>query len=139
MNINISCQIFYTVISLKCCSLSILIHPEQQQIVRQIKTKNSYNKVYHFSRKQKSEAINVFYQLSAMGSMLFVFSKSKTKLAHVAHSVHATSSWRLSHLRTQTPADLLLIAEANNPLQYPTQGVEVRPLRTIIIPGKNSD
>ncbi|XP_037346540.2 beta-1,4 N-acetylgalactosaminyltransferase 1 isoform X1 [Pungitius pungitius] len=37
--------------------------------------------------------------------------------------------------RTQTPADLLLIAEANNPLQYPTQGVEVRPLRTIIIPG----
>ncbi|KAL6111532.1 b4galnt1 [Pungitius sinensis] len=37
--------------------------------------------------------------------------------------------------RTQTPADLLLIAEANNPLQYPTQGVEVRPLRTIIVPG----
>ncbi|XP_056294219.1 beta-1,4 N-acetylgalactosaminyltransferase 1 isoform X1 [Pseudoliparis swirei] len=37
--------------------------------------------------------------------------------------------------RTQSPADLLIIAEANNPLQYPTQGVEVRPLRTIIIPG----
>ncbi|XP_034726237.1 beta-1,4 N-acetylgalactosaminyltransferase 1 isoform X1 [Etheostoma cragini] len=37
--------------------------------------------------------------------------------------------------RSQTPSDVLIIAEANNPLQYPTQGVEVRPLRTIIIPG----
>lgn len=37
--------------------------------------------------------------------------------------------------RSQTPADVLIIAEANSPLQYPTQGVEVRPLKTIIIPG----
>ncbi len=37
--------------------------------------------------------------------------------------------------RSQTPADLLIVAEANNPLQYPTQGVEVRPLKTILIPG----
>ncbi|XP_059924446.1 beta-1,4 N-acetylgalactosaminyltransferase 1 [Gadus macrocephalus] len=37
--------------------------------------------------------------------------------------------------RTQSPADALLIAEANSPLQYPTQGVAVRPLRTILIPG----
>ncbi|XP_061544704.1 beta-1,4 N-acetylgalactosaminyltransferase 1 [Phycodurus eques] len=37
--------------------------------------------------------------------------------------------------RLQTSADMLIIAEANNPLQYPTQGVEVRPLKTIIIPG----
>ncbi|XP_076012925.1 beta-1,4 N-acetylgalactosaminyltransferase 1 [Genypterus blacodes] len=37
--------------------------------------------------------------------------------------------------RSQTPADVLIIAEANNPLQYPTQGVEVRPLKTILIPG----
>ncbi|XP_054639780.1 beta-1,4 N-acetylgalactosaminyltransferase 1 isoform X2 [Dunckerocampus dactyliophorus] len=37
--------------------------------------------------------------------------------------------------RLHTPADTLIIAEANNPLQYPTQGVEVRPLKTIIIPG----
>ncbi|XP_077386014.1 beta-1,4 N-acetylgalactosaminyltransferase 1 [Festucalex cinctus] len=37
--------------------------------------------------------------------------------------------------RLKTPADMLIIAEANNPLQYPTQGVEVRPLKTIIIPG----
>uniref|UniRef100_A0A3Q2ZG35 Beta-1,4-N-acetyl-galactosaminyl transferase 1a n=1 Tax=Kryptolebias marmoratus TaxID=37003 RepID=A0A3Q2ZG35_KRYMA len=34
-----------------------------------------------------------------------------------------------------SPADLLNIAEANNPLQYPTQGVEVQPLKTIFIPG----
>ncbi|XP_049433113.1 beta-1,4 N-acetylgalactosaminyltransferase 1 [Epinephelus fuscoguttatus] len=37
--------------------------------------------------------------------------------------------------RSQTPADVLIVAEANNPLQYPTQGVEVRPLKTVIIPG----
>uniref|UniRef100_A0A8C5EYG8 Beta-1,4 N-acetylgalactosaminyltransferase n=1 Tax=Gouania willdenowi TaxID=441366 RepID=A0A8C5EYG8_GOUWI len=37
--------------------------------------------------------------------------------------------------RSKSPADLLIIAEANNPLQYPTQGVDVRPLKTIIIPG----
>ncbi|XP_048856178.1 beta-1,4 N-acetylgalactosaminyltransferase 1 [Brienomyrus brachyistius] len=37
--------------------------------------------------------------------------------------------------RSQTPADLLVVAEANSPLQYPTQGVEVRPLKTILIPG----
>ncbi|XP_029912594.1 beta-1,4 N-acetylgalactosaminyltransferase 1a [Myripristis murdjan] len=37
--------------------------------------------------------------------------------------------------RYRTPADLLIVAEANSPLQYPTQGVEVRPLQTIFIPG----
>ncbi|KAM4570406.1 beta-1,4 N-acetylgalactosaminyltransferase 1a [Fundulus diaphanus] len=37
--------------------------------------------------------------------------------------------------RSYSPADMLIIAEANNPLQYPTQGVEVQPLKTIIIPG----
>ncbi|XP_057701129.1 beta-1,4 N-acetylgalactosaminyltransferase 1 [Corythoichthys intestinalis] len=37
--------------------------------------------------------------------------------------------------RLQTPGDMLIIAEANNPLQYPTQGVETRPLKTILIPG----
>ncbi|CAL1580288.1 unnamed protein product [Knipowitschia caucasica] len=66
-----------------------------------------------------------------------------------AHSLH--TSFRPSELeelkrrrahefesyqrRAQTAADLLLIAEANSPLQFPTQGVEVRPLKTIIIPG----
>uniref|UniRef100_A0A8C4DK48 Beta-1,4 N-acetylgalactosaminyltransferase n=1 Tax=Dicentrarchus labrax TaxID=13489 RepID=A0A8C4DK48_DICLA len=38
--------------------------------------------------------------------------------------------------RSESLADVLIIAEANNPLQYPTQGVEVRPLKTIIIPGR---
>ncbi|KAK1796640.1 hypothetical protein P4O66_009657, partial [Electrophorus voltai] len=38
-------------------------------------------------------------------------------------------------MRSQTPADLLIVTEANSPLQYPTQGVEVRPLKTILIPG----
>ncbi|KAM6977360.1 beta-1,4 N-acetylgalactosaminyltransferase 1a isoform 2-T2 [Aplochiton taeniatus] len=31
--------------------------------------------------------------------------------------------------------DLLIIAEANSPLQYPTQGMKVHPLKTIIISG----
>ncbi|KAM4588998.1 beta-1,4 N-acetylgalactosaminyltransferase 1 [Odontesthes bonariensis] len=37
--------------------------------------------------------------------------------------------------RSKTPADVLIIAEANSPLQYPTQGLEVRPLKTIIVQG----
>ncbi|XP_066473023.1 beta-1,4 N-acetylgalactosaminyltransferase 1 [Tiliqua scincoides] len=39
--------------------------------------------------------------------------------------------------RSQSPADQLLIVRANSPLEYPAQGVEVRPLRTISIPGLN--
>ncbi|KAM9444607.1 beta-1,4 N-acetylgalactosaminyltransferase 1-like [Clarias gariepinus] len=37
--------------------------------------------------------------------------------------------------RSHTAADVLIIAEANNPLQYPTQGVEVRPKKSTLIPG----
>ncbi|XP_042304968.1 beta-1,4 N-acetylgalactosaminyltransferase 1 isoform X1 [Sceloporus undulatus] len=37
--------------------------------------------------------------------------------------------------RSQSPADQLLIVRANSPLEYPVQGVEVRPLQTILIPG----
>ncbi|KAJ8258170.1 hypothetical protein GJAV_G00193940 [Gymnothorax javanicus] len=36
--------------------------------------------------------------------------------------------------RSQNAADLLIVAEANSPLQFPTQGVEVNPLGTILIP-----
>ncbi|XP_066564669.1 beta-1,4 N-acetylgalactosaminyltransferase 1a [Amia ocellicauda] len=38
-------------------------------------------------------------------------------------------------MRYQTPVDLLIVAKANSPLEFPTQGVEVRPLKTILIPG----
>ncbi|XP_027248051.2 beta-1,4 N-acetylgalactosaminyltransferase 1 isoform X2 [Cricetulus griseus] len=37
--------------------------------------------------------------------------------------------------RSQSLADQLLIAPANSPLQYPLQGVEVQPLRSILVPG----
>lgn len=37
--------------------------------------------------------------------------------------------------RSRSPADQLLIAPANSPLQYPLQGVEVQPLRSILVPG----
>ncbi|XP_053410920.1 beta-1,4 N-acetylgalactosaminyltransferase 1 isoform X1 [Nycticebus coucang] len=37
--------------------------------------------------------------------------------------------------RSQSPADQLLIAPANSPLQYPLQGVEVQPLKSILVPG----
>uniref|UniRef100_A0A8C0H7S5 Beta-1,4 N-acetylgalactosaminyltransferase n=1 Tax=Chelonoidis abingdonii TaxID=106734 RepID=A0A8C0H7S5_CHEAB len=39
-------------------------------------------------------------------------------------------------VETQSPAEQLLIVRANSPLEYPAQGVEVRPLRTILIPGE---
>ncbi|XP_030625726.1 beta-1,4 N-acetylgalactosaminyltransferase 1a [Chanos chanos] len=39
------------------------------------------------------------------------------------------------HKRTQAATDLLIVAQANSPLQYPTQGVEVRPMKTVLIPG----
>ncbi|XP_068123526.1 beta-1,4 N-acetylgalactosaminyltransferase 1 isoform X3 [Hyperolius riggenbachi] len=38
-------------------------------------------------------------------------------------------------MRSYSPADKFIVAEANSPLQYPVQGVEVRPLKTVIIPG----
>ncbi|XP_069768601.1 beta-1,4 N-acetylgalactosaminyltransferase 1-like isoform X2 [Narcine bancroftii] len=37
--------------------------------------------------------------------------------------------------RTRTSTEILLIAKANSPLEYPIQGVEVRPMKTILIPG----
>ncbi|XP_037370973.1 beta-1,4 N-acetylgalactosaminyltransferase 1 [Talpa occidentalis] len=37
--------------------------------------------------------------------------------------------------RSQSATDQLLIAPANSPLQYPLQGVEVPPLRSILVPG----
>ncbi|XP_047663089.1 beta-1,4 N-acetylgalactosaminyltransferase 1a isoform X1 [Tachysurus fulvidraco] len=38
-------------------------------------------------------------------------------------------------LRSHTAANLLIIAEANTPLQYPTQGVDVQPKKSTLIPG----
>ncbi|KAK9407378.1 beta-C4 N-acetylgalactosaminyltransferase 1 [Crotalus adamanteus] len=37
--------------------------------------------------------------------------------------------------RSQSPLDQLIIVQANSPLEYPVQGVKVRPLQTILIPG----
>ncbi|XP_074990041.1 beta-1,4 N-acetylgalactosaminyltransferase 1 isoform X3 [Calonectris borealis] len=38
-------------------------------------------------------------------------------------------------MEVQSPADRLLIVRANSPLEYPAQGVEVRPLQTVLVPG----
>uniref|UniRef100_A0A8C5P6R8 Beta-1,4 N-acetylgalactosaminyltransferase n=1 Tax=Leptobrachium leishanense TaxID=445787 RepID=A0A8C5P6R8_9ANUR len=38
-------------------------------------------------------------------------------------------------MRSYHPTDKLIIAKANSPLEYPVQGVEVRPMKTILIPG----
>ncbi|KAM6100960.1 beta-1,4 N-acetylgalactosaminyltransferase 1 [Pterocles gutturalis] len=43
--------------------------------------------------------------------------------------------FRRHRLRVQSPADRLLIVRANSPLEYPAQGVEVRPLQTVLVPG----
>ncbi|XP_075995791.1 beta-1,4 N-acetylgalactosaminyltransferase 1-like [Genypterus blacodes] len=48
---------------------------------------------------------------------------------------HRAQEYSSSQKRSYTPADELIVAEANSPLQYPTQGVQVQPLRTAIIPG----
>ncbi|XP_040009086.1 beta-1,4 N-acetylgalactosaminyltransferase 1a isoform X2 [Xiphias gladius] len=48
---------------------------------------------------------------------------------------HRTQEYNSFKRRSYSPADMLIVAEANSPLQYPIQGVEVRPLKTIIIPG----
>uniref|UniRef100_A0A672YDC1 Beta-1,4 N-acetylgalactosaminyltransferase n=1 Tax=Sphaeramia orbicularis TaxID=375764 RepID=A0A672YDC1_9TELE len=51
---------------------------------------------------------------------------------------HRAQEYNSFKKRSYSPADVLIVAEANSPLQYPTQGVEVRPLKTIIIPGSAS-
>ncbi|XP_070695867.1 beta-1,4 N-acetylgalactosaminyltransferase 1a [Pempheris klunzingeri] len=48
---------------------------------------------------------------------------------------HRAQEYSSFQRRSYNPADVLIVAEANSPLQYPTQGVEVRALKTIIIPG----
>ncbi|XP_072423470.1 beta-1,4 N-acetylgalactosaminyltransferase 1-like isoform X2 [Chiloscyllium punctatum] len=37
--------------------------------------------------------------------------------------------------RSHSSADVMIIAKANTPLEYPTQGLHVQPLKTIVIPG----
>uniref|UniRef100_A0A3Q4HKX8 Beta-1,4-N-acetyl-galactosaminyl transferase 1a n=1 Tax=Neolamprologus brichardi TaxID=32507 RepID=A0A3Q4HKX8_NEOBR len=49
---------------------------------------------------------------------------------------HRADEYNNFRERSYNPADVLNVADANSPLQYPTQGVLVRPLKTIIIPGK---
>uniref|UniRef100_G3P2M7 Beta-1,4 N-acetylgalactosaminyltransferase n=2 Tax=Gasterosteus aculeatus aculeatus TaxID=481459 RepID=G3P2M7_GASAC len=48
---------------------------------------------------------------------------------------HRDQEYNKFQMRSYSPADVLIVAEAKSPLQYPTQGLEVRPLKTIIIPG----
>ncbi|KAM9855796.1 beta-1,4 N-acetylgalactosaminyltransferase 1a isoform 2-T3 [Aulostomus maculatus] len=48
---------------------------------------------------------------------------------------HRAQEYSSFQRRSYISADNLIIAEANSPLQYPVQGVAVRPLKTIIIPG----
>ncbi|XP_072223666.1 beta-1,4 N-acetylgalactosaminyltransferase 1a [Leuresthes tenuis] len=48
---------------------------------------------------------------------------------------HRAQEYKNFQRRSYNPADVLIVAEANNPLQYPIQGVEVQPLKTIIILG----
>ncbi|XP_074537856.1 beta-1,4 N-acetylgalactosaminyltransferase 1a [Halichoeres trimaculatus] len=43
--------------------------------------------------------------------------------------------YRSFQRRSFDPSEVLVVAEAQSPLQYPTQGVKVQPLKTIIIPG----
>uniref|UniRef100_A0A3B4AJN3 Beta-1,4 N-acetylgalactosaminyltransferase n=1 Tax=Periophthalmus magnuspinnatus TaxID=409849 RepID=A0A3B4AJN3_9GOBI len=51
--------------------------------------------------------------------------------------VHRAQEYSSFQKRSYTAANGLIVAEANSPLQYPTQGVVVRPLKTIILPGSD--
>lgn len=55
------------------------------------------------------------------------------------HPPDSSSVFSISTARSQSAADQLLIAPANSPLQYPIQGVEVQPLRSILVPGGEVD
>ncbi|KAK2851381.1 hypothetical protein Q5P01_007657 [Channa striata] len=48
---------------------------------------------------------------------------------------HRAQEYSSFQRRSLNPADLLIVTEANSPLQYPSQGVRTRPLKTILIPG----
>ncbi|XP_028309151.1 beta-1,4 N-acetylgalactosaminyltransferase 1a [Gouania willdenowi] len=48
---------------------------------------------------------------------------------------HRAQEYSKFQQRSYSAADVLLVAEAMSPLQYPTQGVKVQPLKTILIPG----
>ncbi|XP_061531908.1 beta-1,4 N-acetylgalactosaminyltransferase 1a isoform X2 [Phycodurus eques] len=48
---------------------------------------------------------------------------------------HRDQEYKSIQMRSSSPADVLIVNEANSPLQFPSQGVAVRPLNTIIIPG----
>lgn len=52
-----------------------------------------------------------------------------------AATAHREQEFQAFLSRSQSAADQLLIAPANSPLQYPIQGVEVQPLRSILVPG----
>ncbi|XP_070794077.1 beta-1,4 N-acetylgalactosaminyltransferase 1 isoform X1 [Pituophis catenifer annectens] len=43
--------------------------------------------------------------------------------------------YRSHQQRSRSPLDQLIIVQANSPLEFPVQGVEVLPLQTILIPG----
>lgn len=53
-----------------------------------------------------------------------------------AVSISREQEYQAFLARSRSLADQLLIAPANSPLQYPLQGVEVQPLRSILVPGK---
>lgn len=52
-----------------------------------------------------------------------------------AVSISREQEYQAFLARSRSLADQLLIAPANSPLQYPLQGVEVQPLRSILVPG----
>ncbi|XP_066527241.1 beta-1,4 N-acetylgalactosaminyltransferase 1a isoform X2 [Hoplias malabaricus] len=69
-----------------------------------------------------------------------VVSAEDLKLAFEASKLQGVQERRKAEFqnfrkRAQSAADVLIVAEANSPLQYPTQGVEVRPKTSIVIPG----
>ncbi|XP_018429978.1 PREDICTED: beta-1,4 N-acetylgalactosaminyltransferase 1 [Nanorana parkeri] len=58
-----------------------------------------------------------------------------TILQPVDKYAHISLKWKDEVLESYNPTDKFIVAGANSPLQYPVQGLEVRPLKTMLIPG----
>ncbi|XP_066440506.1 beta-1,4 N-acetylgalactosaminyltransferase 1 isoform X2 [Eleutherodactylus coqui] len=80
--------------------------------------------------------LNIPFRQELMGKPYAVnFTESVESSEYGETHKRRESEFKNFKKRSYSPADRIIIAEANSPLQYPVQGVEVRPLKTILIPG----
>ncbi|XP_054859394.1 beta-1,4 N-acetylgalactosaminyltransferase 1 isoform X2 [Eublepharis macularius] len=90
----------------------------------------------NFCKCEVEASLNLPFQRQLFGqvySLDFATAFNPSELPDV--NIKRAQEYRSYRRRSHSPADQLLIVRANSPLEYPVQGVEVQPLRTILIPG----